>query len=272
LMERFYHVLPDEGLLFLGFSETMWHIFNRFLTREIAGGFVYYKESSQSKVKAEPSKPVRGGQTGMTGKTAGAAQVERTPQRRETGQLPRPIAQPAPEQIHREDGARLLMRSRSLIEGGEAERALELLRRLPPDSDHTPVALALIARAHADRNDLDLALAEALRARELNPLSTDAHLLLGLIYSRQRQWQAAIDQLERARYLDASSPLASFYLAEAYRQRGRAAAAAREYRNAIHKLAAHPPDTLLDGVAVGWIRETCQRYVQQLTAITQRGV
>lgn len=246
LMERFYVVLPDKGMLFLGFSETMWRVFNRFLTREIAGSFVYYKESSAATDNTGSASASKGGATN------GPAPI----QRRQERNAQRPIVAATPEQ-ERSDEKRTVLRL-PLVASDANE---------PP-----PAALRTAARAHADRNDLALALADALRARELEPLSAEVHVLLGLLYGRQGQHQHAIDQFERARYLDAAAPLPSFYLAEAYRQRGRAEAAVREYRNALHKLTAYPPDTLLDGVAVGWIRETCQRYVQQLIATKTREV
>ncbi len=44
LVDRFYHILPDWGLLFLGFSETLWNIYDKFRLEEVAGAFVYVKE------------------------------------------------------------------------------------------------------------------------------------------------------------------------------------------------------------------------------------
>ena len=58
--------------------------------------------------------------------------------------------------------------------------------------------------------------------------------------------------------------LASFYLAEAYRSLGRPAPAEREYRNTLQQLDGRPPGELLDGVAVGWLRETCRRQLEYL--------
>jgi chemotaxis protein methyltransferase CheR len=89
-------------------------------------------------------------------------------------------------------------------------------------------------------------------------------LLLGVIFGRQGQWQAAIQQFERARYLSTDSALVSFHLAEAYRQAGRVDRAVREYHNTLRKLDMHPPGALLDGVAVGWLRETCHRQIEFL--------
>ena len=85
-----------------------------------------------------------------------------------------------------------------------------------------------------------------------------------MIYGRQQQWQPAVQQLERARYLSPGSALVSFYLADAYRQLGRSELAVREYRNTLQKLDAQPPGAVLDGVAVGWLRETCRRQLEYL--------
>jgi chemotaxis protein methyltransferase CheR len=59
--------------------------------------------------------------------------------------------------------------------------------------------------------------------------------------------------------------LVSFYLAEAYRNLGRFSLAGREYRNTLQKLDGHPPGTVLDGVAIGWLRETCRRQLEYLS-------
>jgi chemotaxis protein methyltransferase CheR len=157
-----------------------------------------------------------------------------------------------------------LASGRELLAQGRIDEALEALRRISPRAVCAPQALTLIARAHADRGDLDLAAAEVQRALEIDTLNEEAYLLLGMIYGQQGQWQSAVQQLERARYLSAESALISFHLAEAYRQAGRAEKAVREYRNTLRKLDVHPPGALLDGVAVGWLRETCRRQIEYL--------
>jgi chemotaxis protein methyltransferase CheR len=157
-----------------------------------------------------------------------------------------------------------LANGRELLGQGKTDEALRALRGVSPQSACAPHALTLTARAHADRGDLELAAAEVQRAIEIDALNEEAQLLLGVIFGRQGQWPLAIQQLERARYLSADSALVSFYLAEAYRQDGRIDKAAREYRNTLRKLDVHPPGALLDGVAVGWLRETCQRQIDYL--------
>ena len=121
------------------------------------------------------------------------------------------------------------------------------------------------ARLYADRGQIDQAIAEVERALTLDPMHSEAALLLGLLHGGQGRWEAATAQFERARYLNPLAPLISFHLAEALRQHSRIAYALREYRSALWKLDPHPPDTVLDGVTIGWLRETCQRQITQLS-------
>jgi chemotaxis protein methyltransferase CheR len=262
LMARFYACLPPGGLLCLGFSETLWNIFDRFHSREVAGAYVYYKETLESSAPAasNASRP-RVATPKLAPITLGSAR----PDARGAGSLREPKGDQAKVAGGRNvSDQAALERGRELLGQGNIDEALRVLRAVSPQSACAPQALTLTARAHADRGDLDLAAAEVQRVIEIDALNEEAQLLLGVIFGRQGQWRLAIQQLERARYLSADSALVSFYLAEAYRQDGRLDKAVREYRNTLRKLDLHPPGTLLDGVAVGWLRETCQRQMDFL--------
>jgi chemotaxis protein methyltransferase CheR len=267
LIARFYDCLPAGGLLCLGFSETLWNIFDRFHSREVAGAYVYYKEALES---SAPSVAIP------------TRQRREMPQAKQRQSAIKParaavsndrVSYDTKHEFHdhaglvnRRGGSNqaALANGRELLAQGKTDQALQALRGVSPQSDSAPEALTLTARAHADRGDLDLAAAEVQRAIEIDALNEQAQLLLGVIFGRQGQWPLAIQQLERARYLSADSALVSFYLAEAYRQDGRIDKATREYRNTLRKLDVHPPGALLDGVAVGWLRETCQRQIEYL--------
>jgi chemotaxis protein methyltransferase CheR len=267
LMERFYSCLPLDGLLFLGFSETLWNIFAGFRSREVAGAYVYYKGGPKAAAPIEtradplappPSTPAKPSVAGPTKRPhGGTASVSRYDKRSFHDQTALLVDQ------HRSDDA-ILQRGRELLARGQSAEALEALQHISQRSVCASQALTLIARAHADRGELDLAVAEVQRALEIDTLNDAAYLLLGVIYGGQNEWLSAIQQFERARYLSPASALISFYLADAYRQLGRVGPAAREYRNTLRKLDGHPPDTVLDGVAVGWLRETCQRQLEYL--------
>jgi chemotaxis protein methyltransferase CheR len=266
LMARFYGCLPPGGLLCLGFSETLWNIFDRFHSREVAGAYVYYKESLESSAQSAAATP----RTRATSPKPEQRPITLGPARPDA----RSTRVSRSHKVLLDHAAAVsgrgvsdqaaLASGRELLGQGKTDEALRVLRGVSPQSACAPQALTLTARAHADRGDLDLAAAEVQRVIELDALNEEAPRLLGVIFGRQGQWPLAIQQLERARYLSADSALVSFYLAEAYRQDGRIDKATREYRNTLRKLDMHPPDMLLDGVAVGWLRETCQRQMEYL--------
>jgi chemotaxis protein methyltransferase CheR len=274
LFQRFYDCLPDHGLLCLGFSETLWNIFDGFRSREVAGAYVYYKQPA-------PTQPAETGRRPTRPLEPLVQKDQRTPATRPLDPAAAKRKQAAPARVSRYDKRSFhdqrsadphqaqsdeaaLQRGRELLGQGQTAEALEALRHISPQSACMRQALTLAARAHADRGDLDVAVAEIHRALELDTLNEEAYLLLGIIYGRQEQWQPAVQQLERARYLSPESALVSFYLADAYRRIGRTEQAAREYRNTLQKLDSHPPGIVLDGVAVGWLRETCRRQLEYL--------
>lgn len=262
LVDRFYHTLKEGGLLFLGFSETLWNIYDAFRLLEIGGAFVYVKDPPHPQPAQSPPPAAEP-------RPAGTGRSRRRPPPQPSS---RPVAPPSrgalsyrePQTAHSLSpgaGTTVLQEGRALLDVGRVDEVLEKLNRVPLNGPHAPQTLALIARAHANRGDLDLAVAEARRAIELDALTTEAYILLGVLYVRQGQVSTAARYLERARYLDPDAALISFHLADAYRQLNRSNAALREYRNTLRKLAGYAPDTLLDGVAVGWLRETCERYL-----------
>jgi chemotaxis protein methyltransferase CheR len=281
LVARFYEALPEGGLLFLGFSETLWNVFDKFRLREIMGAFVYVKEPEARRAvssrpaapppveKLTPPPPHAATQRGLRPlhvrseqpPAASPRSLRRTPTTPlDRSGRPQPARTPNDASVESE----AIQRGRALLDAGQAAEALDLLYQLPLNGPHAPHALALIARAHANRGHADLALAEARRALELDTLTLEAYLLLGILYAQQGQLHEATQHLERARYLDPDAALISYHLAETYRQLQRHSLALREYRNTLRKLAAYPPDTILDGVAIGWLRTTCERYLEVL--------
>ncbi len=274
LIERFYQSLEDGGTLFLGFSETLWNVHNGFRLQETHGSFVYYKEPYRPQPDVS-TPPVQAPAPSRTSTRVSNSRQTRTPREgrprtiapRETSHTPgeRPV-QPSAKSANasQPSDSDIVQQGHALLSAGQVTEALDMLAQVPLNGPHAPQAVALIARAHANRGDLDLAVAEARRAIELDSLTTEAYLLLGMLYAQQGQLQSAVQHLERARYLDPEAALISFHLAEMYRQIQRREWALREYRNTLRKLATHPPDALLDGVAVRWVRDTCQRYVEIL--------
>lgn len=264
LVDRFYRILPEGGFLFLGFSETLWNIYDKFRLREVEGAFIYVKESQPLPIEISkdmlPSFKVSGSSATPAGRQNPHRSIGRSSDTSAQRLSPDTDA-PRPEP---QDMEPIIQQGRDLLDAGHVDQVLDLLYKIPLNGPHAPKTMALIAQAHANRGDLDVASAEARRAIELNPLTTEAYILLGVLYARQGQPQDAAQQLERARYLDSDAALISFHLAEVYRQMDRQQAAVREYRNTLQKLATYSSETLLDGVSVSLLRETCERYIHML--------
>ena len=240
LMERLWAALAPGGYLFVGYSETLWRIFDGFELVELAGAFAYRKPFGERAVRPPPTHSV----------FAPPASV------RAWAARPEPPAPPT--------ALALLKRGRLLVTRGAWEEALDSLRQIPPDHRVYPAALATTAHIHANRGEWALAAAEAHRAIALDILTGEAHVLLGTIYAQQRNWDKAAEHLSHAQYLDPAAPLPSFHLATVYRSQGRTALAARTYRATLHKLLPLPASALLEGVSVHWLRESCQRSLSLL--------
>jgi chemotaxis protein methyltransferase CheR len=284
LIERFYTILPEGGMLFLGFSETLWNVFDKLHLQEMNGAFVYVKDS-----RPAPMPPRQAGTGFLNGETPQPQQtdmpVHGAPSRRRGTEPFRvratsrrhfssshtstvgahtraymPGTTPLPHS--QEQVSEAMQRGRELLVAGRSEEALGMLYQLPLKGNCATHVLTLIARAHANRGDIELAVAEARRALELDPLTMEAYLLLGILSIQQGHMSEASQYLERARYLDPKSALVSYHLAETYRQLQRREVALREYRSVLRKLTDYCADDVLDGVAVGWLRGACEQHIR----------
>jgi chemotaxis protein methyltransferase CheR len=268
LMGRFFDVLTPGGYLFLGFSETLWRIFDRFETVEVSGAFVYRKPLPRV-ILSKPRPQIRERMgTRELRERRGTRELRSLSHGPALSSIPTPqrIAsmrrqlQPEPVTVnYAEQGM-------ALFKAGSLDEALKMLQQVKPDHQSYPQALATIARIHADRGAWEMAAAEARRAIELDVLTFDAHLLLGMLAANQERWDEAVTHLERVRYLEPRAPLPSFHLANAYRGQQQPDLAEREYRSTLRKLDGLEATEMLDGVTVAWLRETCQRFLQHLEA------
>lgn len=225
-LRQLQNFLPNNAMLCLGFSETLWNMVDGFHTREVLGSYVYYKEAFSARGTA----PLGTGTLQQRTIEAAATTSVRRPQRVTRPLVDRPT--------------------------------------LPPTNVQERV---LAAREYANRGQIHSAIDAATQALKYEPLHEEAALLLGVLYAQQGEWEDAVQQLERARYLNSASPLISFQLAEAYRGANRSQAALREYRSALAKLQPYPPGTIIDGVTVGWLHETCQRHISQAQTGNEKG-
>ncbi len=196
LVGRLHASLRDGGYLFLGHSETLWQVSEQFRLVTL-------------------------------GRDTGAAYVYR----REDGVAAAPVKSAAtaarvaaPRRT--DEPARMTVAEPSAARAARPRRT---------DAPPTDARLGDVREALADGRYADAARLAALAATR-EPLSADAHYLLGRALVEQRQDVVALTALRRAVYLAPEAGLAHFLLAGALGRTGDPAAAAREYRAAAATL------------------------------------
>ena len=108
-------------------------------------------------------------------------------------------------------------------------------------------ALLQLARLEADRKHLDDARRWLDQALELDPLQSQAHLILGMILHEQGDPQGAITHLRKTIYLEPDNILAHYHLANLYQQIDMAGYAARHRATAARLASNLEADALLPG-------------------------
>ncbi len=228
LMGAFHHALAGGGYLFLGHSETLWQVDDRFRLVTLGDAFVYRKD-----VPGEERRTV-------------------LPDRR-TG------SDGLPEGGDR----RVANRRASRWDALTRARTLPFPRRVyeaaPPLPEPVDPVVEVRAALHAGRYAEAAALATAVSVAE--PLRADAYYLHGLALANQGLDAEALVELRKAVYVDPLAGFAHFLLAGVLARLGDAPGAARSYRAAAESLGRSSDDhiaTELGGRTVGELVELCR--------------
>ena len=279
VVSNFYESLNPGGYLFIGHSETLTSISDRFEPLEVGGVFLYRKpfdrpmfssgfDSAVRPVRSErprtaelPRMPLP--DIGHASESAAPRPTATPRARAATSGAPASAPPPAsrrgssapPAPTTRQPGAAsayaadatvaadadaLVAEARAYLDAGEPMRA-RAVADLVLSADPRNLA-ALLARAHAaaDSGDMASAIADATTALAINPLLASARYILGIIYLRQEDHDRALSEFKRTIYIDQEFVLAHFNLANIYRTQGDFDDACREYENTLRSLYVNP--------------------------------
>lgn len=255
VVQNFYNSLNEGGYLFVGHSETLTSISDRFDPVEIGGVFLYRKAPAP-RMHAIP--PI----VGRDLRPPGSA-------RPTTPRAARPLPVIAPPEPPADAG--LLASARAHVTAGRPKEALAVLEALLRLESENTEALLLAAHLFADAGDYGRALGECQRALAANPLLPGARYLLGVIHQRQGDLTGAVSELKKTIYIDPGYVLAHLNLGNIYKGEGRFGDAVREYENALRALYKNPEGewTLFLG---GWtgdvVLKTCERSLLECRKAT----
>jgi chemotaxis protein methyltransferase CheR len=244
VLTQFHNALAPGGYLFLGYSESLFRLFEGFELTEVAGAFLYRRPEHPlrttplpARPRAVPSSPppVR---HELRAPPARPLPIPATPPRASVDRhavrpaAPREDPPLAPQEFM--DGAV------ALFAEGRFGAARELLERsLEVRGEDLSMRLTL-ANLYGTLRQPDKARDCYQAALQLEPLSAEAHLFYGIHLLQSADAEGAALELSRALFLDPDLTLAHYYLGrcrEAQRDADRARLA---YRNALDAFKRRP--------------------------------
>ena len=278
VIANIYRMLNDGGFLFIGYSETLWQISDQFRLVSSNDTFYYQKPFVN-----DPKPQQHGRYRPMTGPIS-TVENRQTPT---IGTPPRsirkPIALPTEPKLpvsappvrrltippkptpRLKNSADVVRQARQRILGGDFDAAKEMLDQvLASEPRNTDALCAMARRAHALANVTD-AIRYCTEAIAANPLSEEAHVLLGMIYREQNDTPAAIAAFQKAIYINIDSIIAHLYLGQIYEKLGDRALALREYRSALTAVYNHPNNDVIEEWPVELLRATCEKNIRRLS-------
>jgi len=265
VVDHFFDALNPGGFLFIGHSETLTSISDRFELVEIDGVYLYRKPL--------PKRPLTFSEAVAQRKERATATTRRQPSSprpevTRAAATPRRQAPPArteePVGVDHEVSAadELVARAHALLESAQAGEALALASEALSIEPANVDAHLVAAFAHADMGQLDAAIAQAQAVLADDPLTAGARYIMGIIHQQRGDMDAALSEFKRTVYIDRDFVLAHFAIANIHRARGETANACREYENTLRALYMKPEGqwtAFLGGFRPDLLARTCER-------------
>ncbi len=245
VLTQFHNALAPGGYLFLGYSESLFRLFEGFELTEVAGAFLYRRPETPrttplpTRPRAVPSYPPPVRHLDVrppTGRTVAAPDSSARAQAsgRPRGAPTPPAGSPplAPQEFM--DGAVALF-----VEGrfGAARELLE--RSLELRGEDLSIRLTL-ANLYGTLRQPDKASDSYQAALQIEPLSAEAHLFYGIHLLTCGDAKGAALELSRALFLDPDLTLAHYYLGRCREAQRDAERARLAYRNALEAFKRRP--------------------------------
>jgi len=265
VIENFYNCLAQDGYLFLGHTETLWQITNRFERVEFPQTFIYKKrlglvqEDVMKPFMAVPeisienlalsAGPVRAFEPEAKYKASGSA-LRRQPE----PFVPQPAEQvedPAPHVNNPSDVPFLSLPDYTAAQDkGDILASLANATTLANEAKYKEAADILGKIVEADN------------------LSVEAYYLLGVLSYKSGNLKEAETQFRNVIYVSPDSVLAYFNLGNMYLYQRRLRDAAREFKNAVRLLEKRPKDEQVrfcEDFTVEFLLRACRNTLVQIS-------
>ncbi|MCL5887043.1 MAG: hypothetical protein M1617_01880 [Actinobacteria bacterium] len=220
VVQNLFDSLNPGGYLFIGHSETLTTVSDKFEPIEVGGVFLYRKPQSRKLTTL----------SARMGAERATLQKERALARQPERVSRRPEVDVASLQKQAEEAS---------IVGGHSQ-VLELTSKILEVEPRNAMAHLLAANAWADSGNLEAAYDECRKAIAIDPLMAPARYLLGIIHLRRDERTLAISEFKRTIYIDSGFALAHLNLGNLYRSTGAMKDACKEYELTLRALYENP--------------------------------
>jgi len=238
VLTRFHGALAPGGYLFLGYSESLFRLFEGFELTEVAGAFLYRRSESDPRVvRTPPARPH-------------LVPLPVAPPPVQHLSLPGAVPAPAPAQPEPPAGApqaepllapqEFLDAAVALFADGRFGAARELLERLMERGGEDLAVRLTLANLYGILRQQDRARRCYQSALALEPLSAEAHLFFGIHLLSVGQADEAARELSRALFLDPDLALGHYYLGRCRETQRDVQRARLAYRNAVEAYKRRP--------------------------------
>lgn len=260
IMDAFFESLTDPGILFLGYSESLQFLTDKFRMASWQDG-IYYRKVSAKPEEPAPSVLVWRAEEPGPSDYIGEVPLPELAAVTETRQ---------PAVLSEEDFKNVFVQISRLIYLKEYPKALSLIEKVSIEGPRMADIHYLAADVYANMNRHEEARARIRKALAIDSLFAPAYYLLGCILFEEGKIAEAKESLQKALYIDQDLIMARFYLAHLFRSEGRSGEAIREYRNtlaAISKRAADPRNEMVlqtSGFNQATLRSVCSDNLERL--------
>jgi chemotaxis protein methyltransferase CheR len=257
VMNKFSESLDDDGYLFIGYSETLQFISDKFKMISWDDA-IFYLKAKEGVVPKQfiPAKPrpmelrVDDILVRISKAEFEAVSLERIDKKRR-----------APEFEER------IVRAMKAMHTKNYEEALSLTEEAKPLEKTAPDPYYIAAEVYTNQGKFKEAKDDLYAALNKDMMFAPAHYLFGYIYTEEGKMEAAEESYRRALYLDSEFSLAHFSLANMYRGKNRTDDALREYRNTLNILSKFKPYDIVaysGGFNTATLASVCKNNVERL--------
>ncbi len=257
VMKKFHSSLKDDGYMFIGYSESLQYISDKFKMNNWENSIYYRKSSQKTDTLNEFSSPLHEKTESLIEKFSKAEwETLRKEEEKKYEFSPKVVEDLIVEIIKasrkKEYGKALLL----------IEKAVEL-----DEKNINPVYLA--AEIHSNRGEFTKARERLVSVLKLNNFYAPAYCLAGTIYMEEGDFDRAKENMKKALFLDKDFAMAYFNLAAVYRREGQAEEAIRGYRNTLRALSTNAPEDVViysGGFNSATIISLCKNNIERLKA------